>query len=382
MRKNKRLENCSISPLQPQQQQYSIQNLHLRKRGRHPSMHNSKILPSPSSSPSSSPSNSITYFLASLYVLSGVTQPLLMTLIKAAGIADPRAQLYMFFYYLGPAAVTFSVSTWPTSLSRIGMTALIAGFDLLAQSLNYTGSSLSGPTLFAIIYSSVTIWTAVFSFFVFQRQLTICQWVGIFVVFSGLCLTAFQSTALGQNVLHGSILVLLGSSMHALTYVFSEWLMQEDKVSVPANCAIQGIVSCFSIGIWQIIYTSSHLNELILIPMKNANTSWFYASSLLFLFGLSNFVHALCFFFTLRHFPGGSTSAGVMKGLQAVLVFTMTSIVYCGRIGGPEMCFSTFKLYSLIVVSAGIIMFGKATDGTQRTEIGYEVIRDGPHDIL
>ena len=42
---------------------------------------------------------------ASLYVISGVTQPLLMTICKAAGLADPNCQLYMLFYYLGPASV-------------------------------------------------------------------------------------------------------------------------------------------------------------------------------------------------------------------------------------------------------------------------------------
>ena len=36
----------------------------------------------------------------------------------------------------------------------------IALWDISSTSLNYTGASLSGPTIFAIIYSSVTIWTA------------------------------------------------------------------------------------------------------------------------------------------------------------------------------------------------------------------------------
>jgi hypothetical protein len=42
---------------------------------------------------------------AAFYVLSGVTQPLLMTVAKDAGLADPTCQLYMLFYQLGPASV-------------------------------------------------------------------------------------------------------------------------------------------------------------------------------------------------------------------------------------------------------------------------------------
>lgn len=43
--------------------------------------------------------------VAGIYVLSGCTQPLLMSLLKAAGIADQKSQLYMLFYYLGPSLV-------------------------------------------------------------------------------------------------------------------------------------------------------------------------------------------------------------------------------------------------------------------------------------
>ncbi len=62
-----------------------------------------------------------------------------------------------------------------------------------------------------------------------------------------------------------------------------------------------------------------------------------------------------------QHLPGGSASAGVMKGLQAVLVFVVTSVSFCGRIGGNEMCFSTSKLASLVIVCSGVVLFGKTT---------------------
>jgi hypothetical protein len=90
------------------------------------------------------PSIPLTMFVASIYVLSGVTQPLIMSLIKDAGIADPRAQLYMLFYYFGPASVALSVKIWP-SPTHLGRTSLIAIFDLAAQAMNYTGS-ISGWT--------------------------------------------------------------------------------------------------------------------------------------------------------------------------------------------------------------------------------------------
>lgn len=47
---------------------------------------------------------------AVLYVLSGVTQPILMAYAHHTGLANARCQLYMLFYYIGPASVAFSLS--------------------------------------------------------------------------------------------------------------------------------------------------------------------------------------------------------------------------------------------------------------------------------
>ena len=310
------------------------------------------------------PSLSLTVTLSAFYVLSGVTQPLIMALAKDAGIADPSCQLYMVAYYLGPAFVSFSVPTggWPSTASIL-KTAGIACFDICAQVLNYTGSALAGPTLFAIIYSSVTVWTALLSRVLLGRLMSPLQWLGVAIVFLGLCITGFNSVNLGPKVVHGSLLVTIGSSMHALTYCLSESVMTklEDKVSVQANCAVQGIVAAAFLLAWQVVYTWPRFEELIWEPIQESHSSLTKVCILLVGFSVANFVHALCFFHTLKHFPGGSTSAGVMKALQAVLVFVFTSILFCGRIGSQEMCFSQLKLISLMIVAGGVALFGKTT---------------------
>ena len=100
-----------------------------------------------------------------------------------------------------------------------------------------------------------------------------------------------------------------------------------------------------------------------------------------------NMIHALTFFQTLRNFPGGATSAGVMKGLQAVLVFCFTHWLYCGRIGGEEMCFTRSKFVSLVTVCTGLVVYGAATQrrddnnhapdlGSGRQKDGYEPIEE------
>ncbi len=350
---------------------------------------------------SSSSSRWIAFVIATIYVLSGATQPLLMTLVKSAGLGDPICQIYMLFYYLGPTMVVFSLCcpsknttgtlsgnnnnsdhNDSTSKNLILKASSIALIDIIAQSMNYTGSTMAGPTIFAIIYSSVTIWTALYSYFLLSRKLSILQWGGVIIVFFGLVITSINSVSVGQHVFNGTILILIGSSLHALTYVLSEIIMTQQKLSLQLNCSIQAIVACTIYFLWQMVYTKKYYHEKMEIPMIESGTTVQVALMILFSLSLSNLIHATSFFYTLKYFPGGATSAGVMKGLQAVLVFVFSSLVYCSTgefhssseigggeggeekmYGGEEMCFTYIKFVSLVVVLTGVVLFAVATDG-------------------
>jgi drug/metabolite transporter (DMT)-like permease len=276
------------------------------------------------------PGRALTGLAAALYVLSGVTQPLLMTLAKDAGLADPTCQLYMVFYQLGPASFIFVVlldseSHWPSWRTCV-RAASIGAIDIVAQAMNYTGGAMAGPTLFAIIYSSVTVWTAVLSRLLLRRKMGVAQWLAICVVFSGLSVTAFSSVALGPDVFGGCVLVLFGSALHSSTYVLSEWIMTtNEKLPVKMNLALQGSVACSAFIVWQLVYTLPRFKELIGDPMRDAETTVGRAVLIFTGIFLANLLHAVTFQITLKHFIGGATSAGVMKGLQAVLVFAATS---------------------------------------------------------
>lgn len=130
----------------------------------------------------------------------------------------------------------------------------------------------------------------------------------------------------------------------------------------------QGIVACLGFLVWQVCYTLPRFQTLILDEMNNAGTTVLKAWCILISISLANLLHSVTFFQTLKDFPGGATSAGVMKGLQAVLVFLFSSIVLCGRIGGSEMCWSQTKLVSLVVVVVGILYYGKSTTSKERKQ--------------
>lgn len=368
-----------------------------------------------------------TSLMAVVYILSGICQPLLMTVCKHAGLADSSAQLYMLFYYFGPTLAvfpTFCKLSQPqqqrpqrqdneettVSKSVILKACMVAMFDIIAQSFNYTGASYAGATIFAMIYASVTIWTAIFSRCLLHRNINYTQCIAILIVFSGLCITSFDSISLGSEVVRGTIYVLIGSCMHGATYVFSEAIMMTshgsnncdiattsiDSVIVPVtlpsidderrprqrrelltyleNSAVQGVVACVGLLSWQMVYTIPHWNDLIRQPTQAAGTTFLEAVLILFAFSLANLFHSLSFYYTVAHYPGGSTSAGIMKGLQAVLVFVVAHLLYCHPNSDSSMCFTTMKFISLFTVVGGVAVF--RWGGSMNNKAGYIPIQN------
>lgn len=272
---------------------------------------------------------------------------------------------------------TLNENEWPSGYSLL-KAAGIAAIDIFAQSMNYTGVSMAGPIIFAIIYSSVAIWTAVYSRVLLHRKLTLSQWSGVGIVFGGLTLTCLHSLQLGPQVFLGSCLIFVGMSIRALGYVISVYITTRGRfcITVRANCAMQGLVACIALLLWQILYTRPRYSELIGQPMIEAGTSRSQALVVFLGIALANFVHSISFMYTLRHFPGGAVSAGILKGLQAVLVFATTALAFCGHVGGEEMCFNGAKLLSLVVVLGGLMVYGIATEVRSKIVYGYRSVPD------
>ena len=81
---------------------------------------------------------------------------------------------------------------------------------------------------------------------------------GIGLVMGGLSLTSIDSAGMGQNAFWGACMIVIGLSLHGLTYVFSEKIMkvleeeeEEEEEEESSN------ISCESILSSQLLLTSS-----------------------------------------------------------------------------------------------------------------------------
>mmetsp|Transcript_51494 Transcript_51494/g.122456 ORF Transcript_51494/g.122456 Transcript_51494/m.122456 type:complete len:348 (-) Transcript_51494:177-1220(-) len=298
------------------------------------------------------------------YLVSGVSQPLVMSAVKHAGLGDTSCQIYMLPYYVGMiacGALGPPLKEWKwkeLGLHRCVITALLGA---VAQNLNYAGNMHAGSSIFAVVYSSVTIWSAVFSRVFLNKVLTRDQWVGVWLVFIGLAMTGIGARSSGDHVFRGAVMILCGAGLHAMTHVMSEALSSSNygKVHPAMNCCVQGITSTIVVGAWQLVYTmrSDVWESQVIAPAQAAGTSVTDAVILLAGVALGNLVHAGAFFFLLANI--GAISASVLKGLQAVFVFGLSHLLFCGK--DPAQCITQLKFASLVVVLGGVYLYQQAT---------------------
>ena len=83
-------------------------------------------------------------------------------------------------------------------------------FFSLIPSLSYCGSGL-----FQVAFSSVAIWSALYSRIILKRPINRVQWLGIGIVTLGLVLSPLSA----QN-----LLTLLGAQFYALSYILNEYI--------------------------------------------------------------------------------------------------------------------------------------------------------------
>lgn len=285
-----------------------------------------------------------------------------MTALGREGMGDTQCQLYMLPYYAGMSLVGV-LDRWVPAERRwrdypLRQCFLISLVDITAMVLNYSGNMLAGSAIFAVVYASVTIWAAVFSRFMLSRKLSWEQWGAIVLVFSGLALTALGASTAGAEVLLGTVLVVVGSVLHALTYALNEWVSVRSARTPPhVNCCVQGcIATCFFVA-WQLVYTLPHWEDGIARPFDESGGAVGTVAGLFAAQAVANLVHAGTFYNLLSWV--GCVTAGVLKGLQAVVVFVLAHLFFCGY--KAENCFSPLKGVSLAVVVTGVTLYSVAT---------------------
>jgi drug/metabolite transporter (DMT)-like permease len=287
-----------------------------------------------------------------LYVISGICQPLGVDYLKYQGFMGskdpsvPSTHIGVLLNTLGMAgvgAVFLLRHPWP-QLSQVQYRnmLIVCAIDLVSQALVMYGQLKVGGGLYVVLYSSCTVWTAILSRILLHKQLTFQQWLAVLEVTAGLILSnlnvMLSTSSAGPGatsmveILTGSLVLLLGSIFHSLTFVATEWLLagQQDGVEI-APMALAGFMGSISSGVL-LLYNAGltatyGFSTMYLEPVEATGGSWGKVAFGLPCLLIANMVHSGAFFCMLGSL--GAVVAGIMKGLQAVAVFILSATIYC-----------------------------------------------------
>ena len=81
-----------------------------------------------------------------------------------------------------------------------------------------------GSGLFQVAFSSVAIFSAIYSRCLLRTYISGLQWLGIFIVTAGLVVSPLSSRSSSDSPMIGVLLTLLGAQFYALSYIVNEYI--------------------------------------------------------------------------------------------------------------------------------------------------------------
>jgi len=282
--------------------------------------------------------------------------------------------LSIFASYLGMALVPHQMSKEKRQEIKlpwklITLTALI---DMLALICGTIGMFYIGSGIYQVVHSSIILFTAILTRVTNNTILSNMQWISLFVIMAGL-----GTSRIG--VLHGKqhpnehtgiALSLAGTFCYAVVYALNERLLGP-QYRVPARllCRSLGIISTSVFAIYLCLYTIPNLNTLLLVPIAVQGTNLYVVLLLYLLIVVSSYVHNISYFVMMSDV--GAVATGVLSSVRAVLIFGLSSIMYCNI--DSTQCYTGMKAMSTVLVALGVLLFSngkhKAKAFTSEEEI-------------
>lgn len=291
------------------------------------------------------------------FMASGIATPLLIGLLHRQGACGARTMLSVFPNY---TVMTLTVcGDWAARHQGVTlwrMVTLATVVDAVSQGANYTGLILAGSATYILIYSSVTVWVAVFSRMFLGRVQTAPQWVGCVIVSVGVAITALNGHDQGSDVALGVLLVTLGSVGHSLAYILMEWntAVALHPIAPSKLASLMGAGGFIIYGAYEFFYVLPRWDSLVASSIRAADGDAVTIAAAYGALLIAFWVHAFTFYALMTKL--GATAAGVCKGLQAVGVLVASHVLFCDH-DDRAQCFTPTKALSFAVVSVGVACF-------------------------
>ena len=312
--------------------------------------------------------------LITLFVASGISTPLITELIRANGGYFKYSMLIALPLCIGQSCAI--LTNWKsrfTGIIRWRYIILISLMDMISYALNIHGLIYAGSVTYTIVHTSLTVYTAAFSMIFFDIELSRIQLIGVSVTIFGLILAIINAESDGAEVLFGTILILIGTLIHSLTYIATEYVLikVDDAISPELLCSISGFIPALFYATWQVVYTIPNYEQVIVHSIESAHGNVDIVILCYTLLGLAAFVHSTLFYFLIHSL--GSTMTSSSKIIQALIIFVASHYAFCPA--RKSQCLTTSKAVSFAATLLGIAMYSFTHDF--ESVRGYSRLKDG-----
>jgi drug/metabolite transporter (DMT)-like permease len=221
--------------------------------------------------------------------------------------------------------------------------------------------------------TQIILFTALLTRITNNNRLSSTQWISLFVIMSGLgtsrigalhgirfisqIIDMFLIAIVGKQHPQentGILLSLCGTLCYAVVYALNERILgPQYRVPPRLLCRSLGIISTCVFAIYLCFYTIPNLNTLFLIPIAAQGTNLYVVLLLYLLIMVSSYIHNISYFVMMSDF--GAVTTGVLSSVRAVLIFGLSSVMYCRT--DPTQCYTGMKAISTILVAVGVLLF-------------------------
>lgn len=294
--------------------------------------------------------------LIALFVASGISTPLITELIRANGGYFKYTMLIALPLCIGQSCAI--LTNWKSrfmGIIRWRYIILISLLDMISYAMNIHGLIYAGSVTYTIVHTSLTVYTAAFSMLFFDFELSRMQLIGVSVTIFGLLLAIVNAEMDGAEVLFGTILILIGTLIHSLTYIATEYVLikVEDAISPELLCSISGFIPALFYAAWQVMYTIPNYDQVIVESIETAHGDADIVTLCYVLLGLAAFVHSTLFYYLIHSL--GSTMTSSSKIIQALIIFVASHYAFCPA--RKSQCLTTSKTVSFAATLVGIAMY-------------------------
>lgn len=151
----------------------------------------------------------------------------------------------------------------------------------------------------------------------------------------------------------GILMSFLSTLLYSLEYVIAERILSKSNIRAASLVGYIGLSGVLFSLMYIFAYTVPHWHEIVSEEIIKNNGKSLTIFFLYFLFLVSEAFYNYTYFVIIE--TSGAVTGGVMQGLRAVLVFSMSAVLFCDL--KQSQCFDTIKGISAFIVIGGVMIY-------------------------